>query len=281
VVIRGPNVTRGYEDNPEANRAAFVEDWFRTGDQGVIDADGYLTLTGRLKEIINRGGEKIAPREIDEALLAHPGVAQAVTFAVPHTSLGEAVAAAVVPRPGCRPTEAELRGFAAGRLASFKVPEKVVLLDEIPKGPTGKLRRVGLAEVLGLTADDLVPPSGGGESEGTSAPPDLEALVARVWAEVLRIDEVDPARGFLEHGGDSVLAAQIVARLRTGLGVDLPLVTLFARPTVAGMAEVVSRSMARSDRAGGGELSRLLDELEGLSAEEAKRLIDQESRRTE
>jgi acyl-CoA synthetase (AMP-forming)/AMP-acid ligase II len=117
IAIRGANVTRGYESNPEANREAFVGGWFRTGDQGVLDADGYLTITGRLKEIINRGGEKIAPREVDEALLGHPAVAQAVTFAAPHSSLGEDVAAAVVLKPGAGATEEELRRFAAGQLA--------------------------------------------------------------------------------------------------------------------------------------------------------------------
>jgi acyl-CoA synthetase (AMP-forming)/AMP-acid ligase II len=152
VVIRGPNVTGGYQNNPEANRSAFRNGWFRTGDQGVMDAQGYLRLTGRLKEIINRGGEKISPREVDEVLLDHPAVAQAVTFALPHDKLGEDVAAAVVLRESATVTEKELREFARGRLADFKVPAKVVFLSEIPKGPTGKLQRIGLAEKLGLAA---------------------------------------------------------------------------------------------------------------------------------
>ena len=152
VAIRGANVTAGYEANPEANAGAFVGGWFRTGDQGVLDEDGYLTITGRLKEIINRGGEKISPYEVDEVLMGHDAVAQAVTFAVAHDRLGEDVAAAVVPREGRSPTAKELREFAAERLAPFKVPRTVVVVDEIPKGATGKLRRVGLAEKLGLTA---------------------------------------------------------------------------------------------------------------------------------
>lgn len=152
LVIRGPNVTRGYQNNPEANRSAFVNGWFRTGDQGVMDADGYFRLTGRLKEIINRGGEKVSPREVDEVLLDHPAVAQAVTFALPHDKLGEDVAAAVVLREGATATENEIRDFLRGRLAEFKVPAKVVFLQEIPKGPTGKLQRIGLAEKLGLGA---------------------------------------------------------------------------------------------------------------------------------
>ncbi|NBS42722.1 MAG: AMP-dependent synthetase [Acetobacteraceae bacterium] len=151
VVIRGPNVTAGYEANPEANAKAFTHGWFRTGDQGAFDAEGYLTLTGRLKELINRGGEKVSPLEVDGVLSAHPAVAQALTFAMPHTKLGEEVAAAVVLREGAACTERELRDFAAQQLADFKVPRKVVFLPEIPKGATGKLMRIGLAEKLGLT----------------------------------------------------------------------------------------------------------------------------------
>ncbi|MBR0682313.1 AMP-binding protein [Roseomonas eburnea] len=152
VVIRGPNVTAGYEANPEANAKAFTNGWFRTGDQGAFDADGFLTLTGRLKELINRGGEKVSPLEVDGVLSGHPAVAQALTFAIPHVKLGEEVGAAVVLRDGMGCTERELREFAARHLADFKVPRRVVFLEEIPKGATGKLMRIGLAEKLGLTA---------------------------------------------------------------------------------------------------------------------------------
>jgi len=152
VVIRGPNVTKGYENNPTANESAYTAGWFRTGDQGVMDDEGYLTITGRLKEIINRGGEKISPPEVDNILMDHPAIAQCVTFGMPHKSLGEDVAAAVVLREGMSATEQEIRAFAAERLADFKVPRKVLILDEIPKGATGKLQRIGLAEKLGLGA---------------------------------------------------------------------------------------------------------------------------------
>jgi acyl-CoA synthetase (AMP-forming)/AMP-acid ligase II len=150
IVIRGPGVSTGYENNPQANASAFVHGWFRTGDQGVLDRDGYLSITGRLKEIINRGGEKISPREVDEVLMDHPAVAQAVTFALPHASLGEDVGAAVVLRAGETLSERELRSSAGSRLADFKVPRRIVFVEEIPKGATGKLQRIGLAALLGL-----------------------------------------------------------------------------------------------------------------------------------
>ena len=150
VVTRGPNVTPGYENNPKANADGFAFGWFHTGDQGVMDEDGYLKITGRLKEIINRGGEKVAPMEVDEVLMEHAAVHQAVTFAMPHDKLGEEVAAAVVLREGQTVTERELQDFANAKLAAFKVPKRIVILDEIPKGATGKLQRIGLAAKLGL-----------------------------------------------------------------------------------------------------------------------------------
>jgi acyl-CoA synthetase (AMP-forming)/AMP-acid ligase II len=150
IVIRGINVMREYENNPTANADAFYGEWFRTGDQGVMDADGYVSITGRLKEIINRGGEKISPREVDEIIMEHPAVHQCVTFGMPHDMLGEEVAAAVVLKQGTEATDKELRQFAAVRLADFKVPRKILILTEIPVGATGKLQRIGLAKKLGL-----------------------------------------------------------------------------------------------------------------------------------
>jgi acyl-CoA synthetase (AMP-forming)/AMP-acid ligase II len=150
IVIRGPNVTAGYENNPKANAEGWRAGWFRTGDQGVMDADGYVSITGRLKEIINRGGEKVSPREVDEILMDHPAVAQVVCFGMPHPKLGEEVAAAVVLREGQTATERDLQAFVSSRAAEYKVPKKILILDEIPKGATGKLQRIGLAAKLGL-----------------------------------------------------------------------------------------------------------------------------------
>ena len=165
VAIRGANVFSGYERNPEADREAFTNGWFRTGDEGTLDEDGYLTLHGRIKELINRGGEKISPAEIDERLLAHPAVAEAVAFALPDERLGEEVAAAVVLEPGHETGQSELQEFVAETLAPFKVPRRIVVVDEIPKGPTGKLQRIGLAERLELRSPTYGRDRAGGAPE--------------------------------------------------------------------------------------------------------------------
>ena len=146
VVIQGPNVIRGYENNPDANATSFVDGWFRTGDQGFLDADGYLTLVGRIKELINRGGEKVSPREIDEVLLAHPAVAEAVAFGVPHPTWGEEVAAAVVVREPI--SEAELVSYCRDRLADFKRPKQIHITQAIPRTATGKIQRRIVAEAF-------------------------------------------------------------------------------------------------------------------------------------
>jgi acyl-CoA synthetase (AMP-forming)/AMP-acid ligase II len=146
VVIQGPNVTAGYENNPEANASCFTDGWFRTGDQGFLDSNGYLTLVGRLKELINRGGEKISPREIDEVLLAHPAVAEAVCFGVPHPTWGEEVAAAVVLRNAA--TEADLQAHCRERLADYKRPKQIHITEAIPRTATGKIQRRIVAQAF-------------------------------------------------------------------------------------------------------------------------------------
>ena len=150
VVIQGANVTRGYHNNPEANATSFTNGWFRTGDQGIIDAEGYLTLVGRLKELINRGGEKISPREIDEVLLTHPAVAEAVCFGVPDTKYGEEVAAVVVLRGDA--SEATLVAHCRERLSAFKVPKTIYMAQEIPRTATGKIQRRNVAAAFAAAA---------------------------------------------------------------------------------------------------------------------------------
>ena len=151
IAIKGANVTKGYQNNPKANQENFTNGWFRTGDQGQIDDEGFLTIKGRLKEIINRGGEKISPKEIDEVLLQHSNISQAVTFAIPHKKLGEDIGAAVVLVDPTKTNETDIKEFLKVQIANFKIPRRIVFLDEIPKGSTGKIQRIGLAEKLGLT----------------------------------------------------------------------------------------------------------------------------------
>ena len=146
VVIQGPNVIEGYENNPEANEKSFTRGWFRTGDQGTIDAEGYLHLTARIKELINRGGEKIAPLEIDEVMLTHPCVAEAVAFGMPHPTWGEEVAIAVVLKEP--QTEAVLIEHCKHHLADFKVPKKIHIVEKIPRTATGKIQRRALASAF-------------------------------------------------------------------------------------------------------------------------------------
>jgi acyl-CoA synthetase (AMP-forming)/AMP-acid ligase II len=152
VVVKGANVIDGYENNPDANATAFVNGWFRTGDQGVMDEAGYLRLTGRIKELINRGGEKISPLEVDDVLLRHPAVAEALAFAVPHKSLGEDIHAAVVLK--AEVSEKDLKAHCAQMLADFKVPSQVHILQELPRGATGKLQRLNMAKLLNLLSTE-------------------------------------------------------------------------------------------------------------------------------
>jgi acyl-CoA synthetase (AMP-forming)/AMP-acid ligase II/thioesterase domain-containing protein len=235
IVIRGPNVMQGYENNSAANMMSFVDGWFRTGDQAYFDADGYLFITGRLKEIINRGGEKISPREVDEVLLEHPAVSEAVTFSIPHVTLGEEVAAAVVLREQVSATETEIRDFVAARLSEFKVPRRILILDKIPKGATGKLQRLEMAEKLGLTR------RGDSEARRTFVGPRdrLELRLIRIWEQIFGLMSIGVLDDFFDLGGHSLLAVRLLMRVQKEFNRSIPLGALFARPTVAKLADLL------------------------------------------
>jgi acyl-CoA synthetase (AMP-forming)/AMP-acid ligase II len=231
VVVRGAGVMPGYDGDPGATAAAFAGDWFKTGDLGFFDDDGYLFLAGRVREIINRGGEKIAPQEVDEVLLQHPAVAEAVTFAAPHTTLGEDVASAVVLRSDGAATPKEIRQFAIGRIADFKVPRQVFIVDKIPKGPTGKVRRVGLAARLGLAASAALP------TAFVAPRTSLEKLLAERWAELLQLEQLGIHDDFFASGGDSLLATRVLAHIYDVAKIELEASRFFATPTVAEVAQ--------------------------------------------
>ncbi len=264
IVIRGANVTAGYAENPAANAEAFANGWFRTGDQGTIDEEGYLYITGRLKEIINRGGEKISPREIDEVLLTHPSVLQAVAFALPDEKLGDEVAAAVVLEAGDGVSERELQEYAAERLTDFKIPRRIIFVDEIPKGPTGKLKRVGLADQLGLdggSRPDVVEndPVGAEGDPGT----DTEKALLSIWEDVLKLDEIGVKDDFLSLGGDSILVGQVLSRIQSGFGVQLSFIDFFRSPTIHGLAGSIDEIASTSS---GPESSFLIPKAERSSS---------------
>jgi acyl-CoA synthetase (AMP-forming)/AMP-acid ligase II/thioesterase domain-containing protein len=238
IAIRGNTVTAGYLNNGPANEAAFCGGWLRTGDIGYFDADGYLFLNGRAKELINRGGEKISPREVEDALLTHPAIAQAAAFGMPEERLGEVVAAVAVLRAGTTVSEMEIRSHAAGRLAYFKVPEQVRFVDEIPKGPTGKVQRIGMAQRLGFAAQRQSDPR-----KAATAGPDSDDAVERCILSLMEKSGGSTPIGmdtsFFETGGDSIQAGILLAEVSKQFGADIPLAAFMLEPTAAFIARIV------------------------------------------
>jgi acyl-CoA synthetase (AMP-forming)/AMP-acid ligase II len=241
VVVQGATVTAGYDGDPRATEAAFAGDWLKTGDLGYFDNDGYLFLTGRIREMINRGGEKVSPQEVDELLLDHPAVAEVVTFAIPHATLGEDVAAAVVLRPDAVATPKDIRQFATGRIADFKVPRQVVIVGEIPKGPTGKVQRIGLADRLGLATGAL---------PRTFVAPrtPLEKVLAKRWTELLQVEQLGVHDDFFASGGDSLRATHVLRHIYETTQVELEVSRFFEAPTVAEVALHLERLVQDGQR---------------------------------
>jgi len=236
VVVRGANVMHGYAGPDGANDGIFLSDWLRTGDLGYLDADGYLFLTSRIKELINRGGEKISPREIDDALTEHAAVAQAAAFAVKHPTLGEDVMAAVVLRAEATAHADELRRFAADRLADFKVPRQIFFVEALPRSATGKIQRDRLVKIL---AHEFRPPFVAPQGE-------VQRTLARIVAEVLGVELVGIRDNFFALGGDSLRGFQVLARIRSRLDVNLSIAAIFKNATVAELAEEIERLRAET-----------------------------------
>jgi acyl-CoA synthetase (AMP-forming)/AMP-acid ligase II/acyl carrier protein len=249
IALRGPTITRGYDNDSAATASAFRNGWFRTGDLGYLDEDGYLFIVGRIKDIINRGGQKVAPAEVEQALLSHPDVVDAAAFPLFHRRFGEDVAAAVVLRQDARVTAHSLRGFARERLARFKVPGLIRIVPEIPKGPAGKIKRAELVATLAITL-----PKARVERGGKLAAPrsELEWQLADTWTELLELNRIGIDEDVFALGADSITVAQMLSRLRARFGVDLSLKDLFDAPTVAALAtrvELSEKAVSPSDPA--------------------------------
>ena len=241
ILVGGPTVISGYLDAPELNRACFLNGWFKSGDIGSIDEDGFLTLHGRKNDLINRGGEKISPVEIDEALMRHPAVAEAAAFSVPHSRLGEDVAAAVVLRPGMTATPVELRRYLQDQVASFKVPRRIVIRDQLPKGETGKVLRRRLTKVFGMSAaaENQIAAS----QTVSDEPVDSQLVNAadrHFGSRLLKIEPLSLDDDFFEKGGDSLLAMDMLAEVDLLIGRTIPASILFEATTIRQLAQKLS-----------------------------------------
>jgi oxalate---CoA ligase len=241
VVVRGPTLMPGYLDNPEVNRSVFRDGWFRTGDIGRLDHDGFLFIVGRTKEMINRGGKKIVPQEVDNAIAKHPALADVAAFAIAHRTLGEDVAAAVVLHPGAKATELEVRRFAVAWLAPYKIPRRVVFIDKIPRTANGKPKRNFLAEsfkdlAARATRTNAV------SMEPTRPLTELESKLIDIWRAALGVDEIAVHDDFFYLGGDSISVAIMLAQTAGCLGIDRDQIAegdFLDQPTVATLARIV------------------------------------------
>ncbi len=232
ITLRGPSVMKGYHRDPEATAGVLAAGgWLRTGDLGWRDADGFFFITGRAKEIIIKGGENIAPREIDEALLSHPAVAEAAAVGIRDAHLGEDIAACVVLKHGQSCSAHELMNWCELKIGRLKTPSRIVFPTELPYGPTGKVLRHAIVKLLQRAPQDRDP--------GTAtAFAHAEALVLEAWRDCLRCD-IQPDDNFFALGGHSLAAMAVLARLRRSAGVSLPLGFMFEHPTVAAQAAAI------------------------------------------
>jgi amino acid adenylation domain-containing protein len=242
IALRGPTITRGYDNDAAATAATFRDGWFRTGDFGYLDEDGYLFIVGRIKDIIDRGGQKVAPAEVEQALLGHPDVVDAAVFSVPHRRLGADVAAAIVLREGAQLSAGSLRDFVRRRLARFKVPGVIRFVPQIPKGPAGKIKRDELVSAFSMTQ-----PTARVERAGKLAAPrsELERQLANAWRELLELNRISIDEDVFALGADSLTVTQMLSRLRARFSVDFSFKDIFEAPTVAALAARLESSKTR------------------------------------
>lgn len=240
IVVRSPLVFEGYFNAPELNRSAFIGDWFRTGDLGYIDEDGYLFIQGRVKEMINCGGKKVSPFEVEKELNAHPSVAGSVAFKIMSRELDEVVGAAVVLKEGCSGDEAEMRIFVSERLSYNKVPSRIVFVEKIPVDErTGKYPRNRMTEMLGI--NELEAPTAPTATPANMVPPStqVERNLIRLWEDALGVKPIDGHDDFFRMGGDSLKAANLIASVNRSFNLQLPLNTIFKCSTAWSMADFI------------------------------------------
>jgi acyl-CoA synthetase (AMP-forming)/AMP-acid ligase II/thioesterase domain-containing protein/acyl carrier protein len=242
ICLRGASVIAGYLGDPELNREVFVDGWFRTGDLGRVDADGFMSIEGRVKELINRGGEKLAPGEVERALLRHPAVADAAVCGLPHPRLGEDVAAAVVLRNGAETAPAELQRFVRGVLKPFEVPRFVAIVEALPKDVTGKLQRRELAEMLA----QATAASADSDVDDPFCP--LAADLMQLWCGLLQCSAIGLDDDFFVKGGDSLLAVQMRLAIEKLTGLELPDSLPFEAPTIRQLTQAITESSRNEPR---------------------------------
>jgi amino acid adenylation domain-containing protein len=266
IALRGPTITRGYENDLAATASAFRNGWFRTGDLGYLDPDGFLFIVGRSKEVIKRGGLQVAPAEVEDALLCHPDVVEAVAFSVPQARLGEDVAVAIVARPDAELSPHQIRSFARERIASYKVPGLIHLVPAIPKSSTGKVNRSDMARALGIASPVA-------SADGSPVPPrsDAEVALADMWAEILEVEQIAADQDVFALGADSLAVTQMLSRVREHFGVALSFEDIFDSPSV----DSLGARLRASERGGDAQPPGL-----GLeSADPATRLLSFQQQR--
>jgi len=234
ICIQGPNIFAGYNNAPQENARCFVNGYFRTGDFGYLDEDGFLFIVGRTKEVINRGGSKFSPGEIDAVMVEAPGISDAAAFGLPHPSLGEYVAVAVKPTNDLKPNLASLQAYARQYLAEYKIPSRLFFLDEIPKTRTGKIKRTELAAMF---CNDR-------SAEYVTERSKIHESIQEIWCELLATSPISPYASFFEAGGDSLLLVRLHERLVIAFGIELDATSLFEFSTINDQAKMITAAMS-------------------------------------